>query len=543
MPVEFLSDDEAAAYGRNAGVPTRAELEKMFFLDDADRKLIGRRRGDQHRLGFALQLTTARFVGRFLPDPLEVPAEVIDYLADQLGVTDVSQIKQYTERRQTQFDHQDEIKKAYGLREFSAVEAEFTAWVDARAWNTGDGKKSISVDGVSWLRTNKVLLPGVPHRRMVDLARYGMTATATTLRRHGPSRQLATLLATVIYLEGKSVDDCLDLLDLLMTTELIGKAETATDKERARQHPKLARHSATLAVAVETLLEVTEYGEELRLEQVWEAIDAMVPRRELKEAVAAVTGMVPPPDADADGQMRALLAERIATVSGFLKTLTAVIEFGANAEAQRVLAAMKTLPRLLDGRKKKVTEDDIDVALVTGSWRRLVFRAGSHGSTVDKNAYTMCVLTQFHRHLKRRDVYAEASARWRDPRGQLLDGADWAAAKGPALTDLQLPEHPETLLAEHALVLHLALRDVAARLGTEGVDVTVDQEGRLHVARLQAMPEPPSLVDLRKRVAGMLPRVDLPELLLEVMGRVPAFEAAFTSVAGGVSKLADFTSR
>lgn len=251
------------------------------------------------------------------------------------------------------------------------------------------------------------LPPGVPHRRMVDLARYGMTATATTLRRHGPSRQLATLLATVIYLEGKSVDDCLDLLDLLMTTELIGKAETATDKERARQHPKLARHSATLAVAVETLLEVTEYGEELRLEQVWEAIDAMVPRRELKEAVATVTGMVPPPDADADGQMRALL-------------------------------------------------------------------------------------------------------------------------------------HPETLLAEHALVLHLALRDVAARLGTEGVDVTVDEEGRLHVARLQAMPEPPSLVDLRKRVAGMLPRVDLPELLLEVMGRVPGFEAAFTSVAGGVSKLSDF---
>lgn len=51
--------------------------------------------------------------------------------------------------------------------------------------------------------------------------------------------------------------------------------------------------------------------------------------------------MVPPPEADADGQMRALLAERIATVSGFLKTLTTVIEFGANAEAQRVLAAMK----------------------------------------------------------------------------------------------------------------------------------------------------------------------------------------------------------
>ncbi|WP_433357363.1 Tn3 family transposase [Microtetraspora malaysiensis] len=72
------------------------------------------------------------------------------------------------------------------------------------------------------------------------------------------------------------------------------------------------------------------------------------------------------------------------------------------------------------------------------------------------------------------------------------------------------------------------------------MDVTVDAEGRLHVAKLTALPEPPSLIDLRKRVLAMLPRVDLPELLLEVMGRVPAFEAAFTSAAGGVSKLADF---
>jgi hypothetical protein len=518
MPVEFLSDSEAAAYGRFSGAPSQAELERFFFLDDADRALIAERRGAHARLGFALQLTTARFVGRFLTDPLDVPDEVLVYLGEQLGIEDISQIKRYTERRNTPFEHQEVIRVAHQLKEFPQAEAEFTAWVDSRAWNTGDGKKTIFYDGVTWLRTNKVLLPGVttlarlvarmrdeatdrlyatlhavlsprqrvilemllevpdgrrasdlerwrkspagmsgknlekaleraaeilgvgvgamllppevPHRRMVDLARYGMQATATTLRRHGPSRQLATLLATVLYLEGKAVDDCLETLDLLVTTELLGKAETATNKERARQHPKLAKHSATLAAAVETLLEVTEYGEELRLDQVWEAIDSIVPRRELREAVAAVSEMVPPPDVDSDGGMRALLASRIATVSGFLKTLTSVIEFGSNAEGARALDAMKQLPRLLDGRRKKVTEADIDPGLVTGSWKRLVFKSLPNGSTVDKNAYTMCVLTQFHRHLKRRDVYADASARWRDPRGQLLDGARWEAARG-----------------------------------------------------------------------------------------------------------------
>lgn len=41
------------------------------------------------------------------------------------------------------------------------MEAEFTAWVDARAWNTGDGARHIFTDGMMWLRTGKVLLPRV----------------------------------------------------------------------------------------------------------------------------------------------------------------------------------------------------------------------------------------------------------------------------------------------------------------------------------------------------------------------------------------------
>ncbi|WP_185079097.1 DUF4158 domain-containing protein [Nonomuraea jabiensis] len=54
-------------------------------------------RGAHARLGFAFQLTTARYVGCFLTDPLDVPDEVLVYLGEQLGIEDVSQISQYTE--------------------------------------------------------------------------------------------------------------------------------------------------------------------------------------------------------------------------------------------------------------------------------------------------------------------------------------------------------------------------------------------------------------------------------------------------------------
>ncbi|MEX2975229.1 DUF4158 domain-containing protein [Streptomyces sp. C184] len=48
MPVEFLTDAQAASYGKFNEEPTRPELERFFFLDDEDRKLIAKRRGDHN---------------------------------------------------------------------------------------------------------------------------------------------------------------------------------------------------------------------------------------------------------------------------------------------------------------------------------------------------------------------------------------------------------------------------------------------------------------------------------------------------------------
>jgi len=139
-----LSDEEASAYGVYRGAPSQSDLEKLFFLDDADRQLIAKRRGAHNRLGVALLLTTVRYLGVFLTDPLDVPDGVVGYLAGQLEISDPGCVRRYTERRTTRFEHADEIRAACGLREFDQVDKELREWVDARAWTTGTVRRPSS---------------------------------------------------------------------------------------------------------------------------------------------------------------------------------------------------------------------------------------------------------------------------------------------------------------------------------------------------------------------------------------------------------------
>ena len=141
------------------------------------------------------------------------------------------------------------------------------------------------------------------------------------------------------------------------------------------------------------------------------------------------------------------------------------------------------------------------------------------------------------RHLRRRDIFAGPSIRWADPRAQLLDGTRWASVRGEVLTGLSLTETPDRHLGVLARELDAAWRLLADRMAEAGQDGPVrlvpDGDGRIRLAvdRLEAIGEPESLVSLRAVVTAMLPRVDLPELLLEVHGWT-GFLGEYTHVGG-----------
>lgn len=74
MPSRFVSDEQRARYGRYTGDPNEEQITRHFHLDAADREQVCGMRGAHNRLGFAVQLGTARFLGAFLDDTTQPAA-------------------------------------------------------------------------------------------------------------------------------------------------------------------------------------------------------------------------------------------------------------------------------------------------------------------------------------------------------------------------------------------------------------------------------------------------------------------------------------
>jgi len=171
---------------------------------------------------------------------------------------------------------------------------------------------------------------------------------------------------------------------------------------------------------------------------------------------------------------------------------------------------------------RKTPQSNAPCEVVPKAWRPHVFQ---DDGTVDRRAYTFCVLEELQSALKRRDVCVAPSWRYADPRAGLLGGSEWQATRPVICRTLGFSASPGAVLARLPDNPAVRFEFVAGKHD-------------LVLSRLEKTDGPASLAALRDKVLGMLPRVDLPELLLEIAARTE-FTAAFTHLSERTARAAD----
>lgn len=391
----------------------------------------------------------------------------------------------------------------------------------------------------------------VPASRVAALGRYGMASKAATLVSLVEPRRTGTLLALVRHLDAVAVDDVLDLFALLMSTRLINQARSASNTDRLASLPRLEKASRILALVNRQLIAVLDASASedsvLDAASLWGLLEEVVPKNQIVAAVETVTELVPDDDGSAEVATRVALAERYRTVRPFLALLAETSSLAASPAGEAVLIAVKALPELASRRVriKPLLPTEIDESLIPPVWRRAVFsNPDLPPGTVDRDGYVVCVLEQLYKALRVRDVFANCSHRWGDPRARLLEGETWENIRPRILSSLSLDTPVKDHLASLVEVLDASWQQTADRLAEAGeesaISVVPGAEGRmrLSVDRLDALEIPASLVELRVTTAAMLPTIDLPDLLLEVHSWT-GFLDAYVHVSGAGTRVRD----
>jgi len=604
MPTRFLSDEQRRRYGRYAGEPTEKQLDRYFHLDEADRAIVARLRGDHNRLGFALQLGTVRFLGTFLDDPTDVPSSVLATMAGQLAPGRPPVLDGYRQGRQ-RWRHVALIRDRYGYRDFALDgQARFrlTRWLYALCW-AGDDRPSLLIDrATAWLVGNRVLLPGIstverlvaqvrhrasrrawrilaaaptreqrqriealldaergeltmtlerlraaPTRRspteltrslerlriiraqavrptipegfppaaLLRLARFGHRVKPAVLAHLPEPRRTATLVALLHSLEATAQDDAVELFEAL-AAEVVGDAVKAHQQARLRTLRDLDGAALKLAKGWRLLLRDTPPPADWQ-EHVFDA----VPRAEIEAAMDKVEMLVRPDDACHYEELR----RRWRRIQPIFAALLGHVSFGASPAAEPVKKALDYLCALGESWSDAAMRD-APMGAVSRMWRRHALDARGR---VDPRAYVFAVLESFRGALKRREIFTAPSIRFADPRRGLLEGAAWAAARVTVCRTLGRSVNPDAELADLERRLDRAYRRVAANLPGNPQLRFERRHGReeLVLTGLDRLPEPESLRRLRAMVGERLPKVDLPDVLLEIAART-GFPSTFT---------------
>lgn len=195
--------------------------------------------------------------------------------------------------------------------------------------------------------------------------------------------------------------------------------------------------------------------------------------------------------------------------------------------------AMKLLKKYadVDGKTRFYDAgDDVPMdGVVRKDWREAVVE---DMGKVERIPYELCVLVALRDAVRRREIYVEGAARWRNPEDDLP--GDFEATRAVHYAAIRQPEDPRAFIADLKKRMTAGLDQLSGALAdgsAGGVKVTTRKgEPWITVPKLKPLAEPTGLAALKEEVARRWGVLDLLDVLKNA-DFLTGFTVEFSSVA------------
>ncbi|WP_349772230.1 Tn3 family transposase [Brevibacillus borstelensis] len=334
--------------------------------------------------------------------------------------------------------------------------------------------------------------------RLRQLSRLGSRYEPQSFRRFHEAKRCTVLVAYLLDLSQDLVDQAFEIHDKqILTLQSKGrKQQEEIQKQNGKAVNEKVVHYADLGAA---LIKARDEGIDPFV-----MLETVMPWEKFVESVEEAKKLSRPLDYD----YLDLLESRFNYLRKYTPTLLKALEFRSTKSAEPLMRALDTIREMNETGKRKVPEG-APLDFVSNRWQKHVF---DEDGTINRHYYEMAALTELRNHIRSGDVSIVGSRQHKDFDEYLVPQDEWKSTQATG-TRLAVSLNVDDYLEERTNSLLRRLQWISEKIDTlEGVNV---EKGKLLVHRLEKN-VPEEAKQYSSTLYGMLPRVKLTDLLLEV---------------------------
>lgn len=372
------------------------------------------------------------------------------------------------------------------------------------------------IDQVREIGIDKLDFSLLNENKIKYLAKLGKGYSTSPMLRFKEQKRYSLLACFLHETLTETIDTAIDMYNALITS-VIRRSKNDLDnltKKTAKEKNKL--------VILLRDIGATLLNEEIDDQHVRNRIyQEIIPKEELEQKVEQCELLARPADYNCWDFVETRYNYTRQFSVRFLETFT----LHPNQEEDDLFIAVQLIKQCNKENIRKIPPS-APTSFIPKSWME---QMEQEDGSLDRHFYELCTLVKLKDALRSGDIWVEGSRRYLPLSHYLFSDAHWEENRSKYYQQLSLPENPNQFIAEMKEKFKQISNSVDSNIYKNSFAEIVDDT--LSLSRDKAAPKNEEVEGLKQSVRKLLPRIKLPDLLIEV-DKWTHFTRHFTSLGG-----------